>query len=85
ADGLKKRNRFRLPDPVAVITVDGVRTQTTSVVVKTSNPYWNESFHLTVQKRSVITIQIFDQRDFQKQDQGFLGVVNIRVGDVLNL
>ncbi|KAJ7651279.1 kinase-like domain-containing protein [Roridomyces roridus] len=69
----------------AVITVDGAKTQTTSVIAKTLDPYWNESFHLTVNKSSVIAIQIFDQRDFKKQDQGFLGLVKFRVGDFVDL
>ena len=33
----------------------------------------------------MIAVQIFDQRKFKKRDQGFLGVVNIRVSDVLDL
>lgn len=44
ADGLSKRDVFRLPDPFAVITVDAEQTHTTSVIKKTLNPYWNESF-----------------------------------------
>lgn len=32
------------PDPFAVLTVDGEQTKTTSVIKKTLNPYWNESF-----------------------------------------
>ena len=34
---------------------------------------------------SIIAVQIFDQKKFKKKDQGFLGVINIRVGDVLVL
>lgn len=34
---------------------------------------------------SVVAVQIFDQRKFKRRDQGFLGVVNIRVIDVLDL
>lgn len=34
---------------------------------------------------SVVAVQIFDQRKFKRRDQGFLGVVNIRVSDVLDL
>lgn len=30
-------------------------------------------------------MQIFDQKKFKKKDQGFLGVINIRVGDVLDI
>lgn len=39
----------------------------------------------TVKDSSVIAVQIFDQRKFKKRDQGFLGVVNVRVSDVLDL
>jgi hypothetical protein len=30
-------------------------------------------------------VQIFDQKKFKKKDQGFLGVINVRVSDVLDL
>ncbi|KAI0060809.1 HECT-domain-containing protein [Artomyces pyxidatus] len=85
ADGLSKRDVFRLPDPFAVITVDAEQTHTTSVIKKTLNPYWNESFDIMVKESSVIAVQIFDQRKFKRRDQGFLGVVNTRVSDVLDL
>ena len=39
----------------------------------------------TVKDSSVVAVQIFDQRKFKKRDQGFLGVVNIRVSDVIDL
>jgi hypothetical protein len=38
-----------------------------------------------VKESSIIAVQIFDQRKFKKRDQGFLGVVNIRVSDVIDL
>ncbi|THH19669.1 hypothetical protein EUX98_g8726 [Antrodiella citrinella] len=85
ADGLSKREVFRLPDPFAVITVDAEQTHTTSVIKKTLNPYWNESFDITVKDSSVIAVQIFDQKKFKRRDQGFLGVVNVRVSDVIDL
>jgi E3 ubiquitin-protein ligase NEDD4 len=85
ADGLAKRDVFRLPDPFAVITVDAEQTHTTSVIKKTLNPYWNENFDINVKDSSVIAVQIFDQRKFKRRDQGFLGVVNIKVADVLDL
>ncbi|KAH8118000.1 HECT-domain-containing protein [Phellopilus nigrolimitatus] len=85
ADGLSKRDVFRLPDPFAVITVDAEQTHTTSVIKKTLNPYWNENFDVVVKDSSVVAVQIFDQRKFKRRDQGFLGVVNIRVSDVLDL
>jgi len=37
-----------LPDPFAVVTVDGDQTNTTTVMKKTLNPYWNESFEVYV-------------------------------------
>lgn len=30
-------------------------------------------------------MQVFDQKKFKKKDQGFLGVINIRIGDVIEL
>lgn len=33
----------------------------------------------------MLAIQIFDQKKFKKKDQGFLGVVNIRIGNVIDL
>ncbi|RMJ21612.1 E3 ubiquitin-protein ligase [Aspergillus sp. HF37] len=85
ADGLLKRDVFRFPDPFAVATVGGEQTHTTSVIKKTLNPYWNEIFDLKVNEDSILAIQIFDQKKFKKKDQGFLGVINVRVGDVVDL
>ena len=40
----------------------------------------------TVKDSSVVAVQIFDQRKFKrKQDQGFLGVINLKISDVLDL
>jgi E3 ubiquitin-protein ligase NEDD4 len=85
ADGLYKRDVFRFPDPFAVATIGGEQTQTTTVIKKTLNPYWNETFDLKVNEDSILAIQIFDQKKFKKKDQGFLGVINVRVGDVIDL
>jgi E3 ubiquitin-protein ligase NEDD4 len=38
-----------------------------------------------VTEESVLTVQIFDQKKFKKRDQGFLGVVNVRIGNVIDL
>ena len=62
ADGLYKRDVFSkyavfyyfelilasagFPDPFAVATMSGEQTRTTSVIKKTLNPYWNESFDM---------------------------------------
>ncbi|CAD0085821.1 unnamed protein product [Aureobasidium mustum] len=67
------------PDPFAVATINGEQTKTTGVIKKTLNPYWNESFDI------ILAVQIFDQKKFKKKDQGFLGVVNVRVGSVIDL
>lgn len=85
AESLYKRDVFRQPDPFAVITVDGSQTKTTKTTKKTLNPYWNESFNFNALEDSILVIQVFDQKKFKKKDQGFLGVVNIRIGDVIDL
>ncbi|CZT20912.1 probable Probable E3 ubiquitin-protein ligase hulA [Ramularia collo-cygni] len=85
ADGLYKRDVFRFPDPFAVATVGGEQTKTTGVIKKTLNPYWNESFDMRVTEESILAVQIFDQKKFKKKDQGFLGVVNVRIGSVIDL
>ncbi|KAH7085173.1 hypothetical protein BKA63DRAFT_12371 [Paraphoma chrysanthemicola] len=85
ADGLYKRDVFRFPDPFAVATINGEQTKTTSVIKKTLNPYWNESFDMRVTEESVLAVQIFDQKKFKKKDQGFLGVINVRIGSVIDL
>lgn len=43
------------------------------------------SIRSNVKDSSVVAVQIFDQRKFKRKDQGFLGVVNVRVSDVLDL
>ena len=84
AESLYKRDVFRSPDPFAVLTIDGYQTKSTSAAKKTLNPYWNETFKFNeINDASVLTIQVFDQKKFKKKDQGFLGVVNIRISDVL--
>ncbi|QPG74343.1 NEDD4 E3 ubiquitin-protein ligase [Brettanomyces nanus] len=85
AEGLYKRDMFRSPDPFAVLTVDGSQTQTTETSKKNLSPHWNQTFQFNVTENSILIIQVFDQKKFKKKDQGFLGVVNIRVGDAINL
>lgn len=85
AESLYKRDVFRSPDPFAVLTVDGMQTKSTTAAKKTLNPFWNESFEFTASENSVLVVQVFDQKKFKKKDQGFLGVVNVRVGDVVDL
>jgi len=84
ADGLYKRDVFRFPDPFAVATLGGEQTKTTTVIKRTLNPYWNEHFDLRATEESILAVQIFDQKKFKKKDQGFLGVINVRVGDLVD-
>lgn len=84
ADGLYKREVFRFPDPFAVATINGEQTKTTQVIKKTLNPYWNETFEMRVTEDSILAVQVFDQKKFKKKDQGFLGVINIRIGDFVD-
>lgn len=39
--------------------------------------------HSQAAEGSILAVQVFDQKKFKKKDQGFLGVINIRVGDVM--
>ncbi|KAK4195925.1 hypothetical protein QBC40DRAFT_288220 [Triangularia verruculosa] len=77
--------RLGFPDPFAVATINGEQTKTTQVSKRTLNPYWNESFDFKVNEDSILAVQVFDQKKFKKKDQGFLGVINVRVGDVIEL
>ncbi|TFK61394.1 HECT-domain-containing protein [Pluteus cervinus] len=83
AHGLAKRDLLGLPDPFAVLTVDGEQTRHTNVIKKNLNPTWNEHFDVTVRQSSMIAIQVFDHRKFKKRDQGFLGVINIPASEAL--
>jgi hypothetical protein len=48
----------------------------------------NNSTHIFLFRRvtedSILAVQVFDQKKFKKKDQGFLGVINVRVGDVVD-
>jgi len=44
ANGLAKRELLSLPDPFAVLTVDGEQTSTTAIAKKSLAPVWNEHF-----------------------------------------
>ncbi|KAJ7459905.1 hypothetical protein FB451DRAFT_1271939 [Mycena latifolia] len=83
ANGLVKRDLLGLPDPFAVLTVDGEQTNNTAIVRRTLNPSWNEHFDVVVRDSSMIAIQIFDHRKFKKRDQGFLGVINIPAAEAI--
>lgn len=46
---------------------------------------WDADITRRVTEDSVLAVQIFDQKKFKKKDQGFLGVVNVRIGNVMDL
>jgi Ca2+-dependent lipid-binding protein len=46
AHGLVKRELLSLPDPFAVLTVDGEQRNTTSVCKKSLSPTWDEHFDM---------------------------------------
>ncbi|KAG6916449.1 hypothetical protein DXG01_006777 [Tephrocybe rancida] len=70
AQGLAKRELLSLPDPFAVLTVDGDQTCTTAIIKKSLSPTWEEHFDITVRPSSMIAIQVFDHKKFKKRDQG---------------
>ena len=84
ATGLAKRELLSLPDPLAVVVIDGEQACSTSVARRTLSPVWNESFDLWVLPSmhdtanptskvcisSMIAIQGFDHKKYRKQDQG---------------
>ncbi|KAH8749411.1 C2 domain-containing protein [Hyaloscypha sp. PMI_1271] len=83
ARNLIKRDIFSSPDPFAVVS-SGDQTKTTSIIKKTLNPDWNESFDFHVTEDNVVTVQILDNKKFKKEDQG-LGVNFVRVRDITAL
>lgn len=86
AENLYKRDLLKLPDPFAVISLDGQQLKTTQAEPRTLSPTWNASFNFTLHPKSILTVQIFDQRKFiRKKDQGFLGVINVPIGSILDL
>ncbi|KAF8827633.1 hypothetical protein HHX47_DHR4000315 [Lentinula edodes] len=85
ATGLAKRDLLGLPDPFAVLTVDGEQTTSTTVSRRSLNPTWNNHFDVTVRQSSMLAIQVFDHKKFKKRDQGFLGVINIPAAEAISL
>ncbi|KAF4576917.1 hypothetical protein EYR36_004901 [Pleurotus pulmonarius] len=83
ANGLVKRDFFSLPDPFAVLTVDGEQTNATRVMKKSLSPLWNETFDVNVRLSSTLTIQVFDHKKFRNRDQGSLGVVSVPAEEVM--
>lgn len=56
------------------------------VCFRPSNAWITLTYHCRrATEDSILAIQIFDQKKFKKKDQGFLGVINVRIGDVIDL
>lgn len=68
-----------------MITVDGEQTHTTLSDKGTVDPFWNNLCRFVVFETSVISIQIFDQKKFKKDGQGFLGVATFVVSSAIDL
>ncbi|KAI9326055.1 hypothetical protein DFJ73DRAFT_767125 [Zopfochytrium polystomum] len=86
-----------MPDPIAakcaspwwlpmVSTSERFSTHQTTSIKRTLNPYWNENFEINVTNASVITVQVFDQRRWQKnKDTGSLGLITIPMSTVFDV
>lgn len=85
AEGLVKRSFFSKPDPFAVCTVDGEQTHTTLPDRDTLNPFWNTLCRLVAYETSVVAVQVFDQKRFKKDGQGFMGVATFVVSSVIDI
>ena len=46
ANALVKRSLFRLPDPFALLNINGQAAHTTCISKKTLNPYWNNTLEV---------------------------------------
>ncbi|RKP09668.1 hypothetical protein THASP1DRAFT_28551 [Thamnocephalis sphaerospora] len=76
---LYKRDIFRSPDTIAIVTVDGGQMRVTQVKKRSLNPAWNQSFLLDVTDDSVITVEVYDQSKLAKKNRGFLGIVRVSI------
>lgn len=92
AENLYKKSFFsripfylELPDPFAVVTADGQQTHTTVADRQTLSPHWNAECELVVTPSTLVSIQIFDQKRFKKEHQGFMGVASFVVGAVMDI
>lgn len=86
ADNLIKEHVFRFPDTFVVVTIDGGQARATSVVKKSCNPYWNESFELSGTADSVLNVEVYDQKDTKPNTKrGLLGYLELRLGRAIGI
>ncbi|EGD77834.1 hypothetical protein PTSG_08925 [Salpingoeca rosetta] len=77
ADSLARRSLFRVPDPFAIVHMDGERF-TTAVARKTFAPQWMTERDMYVTASSTLKILVFDARKFEEgRWNGFLGTAVI--------
>lgn len=85
AEGLVRRNLFRMPDPFIIVSVDG-KTYNTMAARKTLTPKWHDEHECDVSISTTITFSVFDARRFQPgSDQGFLGLVSVPASAYLDV
>ena len=85
SSGLHKRSFFKMPDPFVVGIADNQdKVQTSPAARQTLDPFWNTTFTFaSVKMSSRIRLIVYDQRRFMKAHQGFMGMVSLRVDDLL--
>lgn len=52
---------------------------------QTLNPLWNAECDLIATNESVIAVQVFDQKKFKKESQGFLGAATFILGSFIDV
>lgn len=81
-------NRHRpLLCPRGLSVPTGTRVSICAHPRRRDGPFWilADVQYSRVNEDSILAVQVFDQKKFKKKDQGFLGVINVRMGDVIEL
>ena len=81
AYGLYKRSVWSLPDPSAVVSINGQRAHVTSPCKLTLNPTWNRAFDLRITPNDILLVEIFDNVRNEKE-RGFLGGKMFKIKDI---
>ncbi|KAG6829262.1 hypothetical protein H0H92_005142 [Tricholoma furcatifolium] len=79
---LGRVDKTYLPDPFAIIALEGDASQTyiTSAEKATTSPTWQHMrFGLTVKPSSVLQIHLYDKQNFKRRDQGVLGDAKVNI------
>ena len=81
--GVSIRHIYRYPNLYVRLSVDGYALKDARIITRTMSPDWNQFYKLRVTKDSIITLEVFDGRDYTQKDLGSLGVVIIRIANVV--